>query len=163
MSRSSRGQPFEVRVDAASRSEELTQALAEARPIAAGKVICVVGAEGHGERDERRRLADAVETGADLVIFTSDNPRGEAPGRIIDDLLSGTRWPRRARVEPDRRRAIELALAMAEQGDVVLIAGKGRNAFQILADRVVPFDDRAVAARWIREVAGAPALRRESA
>lgn len=145
------GQPFAVVIDGASTPDELARALAEARPSHPGRLILVVGAEGHGERPERCRLAEVAEAGSDAVIFTSDNPRGEDPRRIVDEMLAGTRRPGRIRVEPDRRAAIEAALALAGPGDVVLIAGKGRRTFQITADRVTPFDDQAVASRRLRE------------
>ena len=109
----------------------------------------------------RLGLAHAAESGADRVILTTDNPRSEDPDQILDDLLSGFRRPGRVRVEPDRRRAIEAALADARPGDAVLIAGKGRRTFQILADRAVPFDDQALASQWLR--AHRPASRRSSA
>ena len=98
----------------------------------------------------RRALAEAAELGADRVILTLGNPRTEDPDQVLDDLLGGFRRPGKVRVEPDRRRAIEAALADARPGDAVLIAGKGRNAYQIFADRVVPFDDFAVARAWLR-------------
>jgi len=159
------GQPFDVVVDPSRTPEDLAKALAGLRPGRAGRVLCVVGAEGRRDRARRRLVAEAAEAGADLVVFTSDNPRDEDPAAILDDLLAGARRPDRARVEPDRRRAIESALEAAAPGDAVLIAGKGRHAFQILADRVVPFDDRAVAARWLRASAdaGAGEGRRNSA
>lgn len=149
------GQAFAVRVSPARTPEALAEALAGLRAEVSGRVVCVVGAEGRGDREARRRLAEAAESGADALVFTSDNPRGEDPASILDDLLSSVRRPGLVRVEPDRRVAIERALAEAAPGDAVLIAGKGRNAFQILADRVVPFDDRAVASRWLREAARA--------
>ena len=80
------------------------------------------------------------------MILTTDNPRGEDPDQIFDDLLAGFRHPSHARIEADRRRAIALALDEARPGDAVLIAGKGRHAHQVLADRVLPFDDAEVAA-----------------
>ncbi len=95
------------------------------------------------------------------MVLTTDNPRLEDPDQILDDLLAGFRHPGRAFVEPDRRSAIALALAEARPGDAVLIAGKGRHAYQILADRVFPFDDAEVAAGWLR--ANRPAARRTSA
>src|SRR5206468_787751 len=87
---------------------------------------------------------------ADRVILTTDNPRTEGPDAIFDDLLSGFRRPGRVRVEPDRRHAIEVALSAARPGDAILIAGKGRQSFQILADRAFPFDDKAVVTPWLR-------------
>src|SRR5207302_4799844 len=107
------------------------------------------GAEGGGQRHKGRRLAEAAEAGADRVILTISNPRTEDPNRILDDVLAGFRRPGKVRVEPDRRRAIEVALADARTGDTVLIAGKGRHTYEILADRVVPFDDAEVARQWL--------------
>ena len=95
------------------------------------------------------------------MVLTTDNPRAEDPDQILDDLLAGFRHPGRAMVEPDRRSAIAFALADARPGDAVLIAGKGHHAYQILADRVLPFDDAEVAARWLRARRAAP--RRTSA
>ncbi len=155
------GQPFAVLVDGSRTADELAWALDEARPARPGRVICVVGSEGHADRVERCRLAEAAEAGADIVIFTSDNPRGEDPGRILDELLAGTRRPGRARAIADRREAIDAALALAAAGDAVVIAGKGSHSFQITAESVVPFDDREVAARRLR--ASRPAARRTSA
>ena len=94
------------------------------------------------------------------MILTTDNPRLEDPDAILDDLLAGLRHPGRAYVEPDRRSAIAFALLDARPGDAVLIAGKGRHAYQILADRVFPFDDAKVAAECLR---AHPAGRRASA
>ncbi len=144
------GQDFDVRVDAASTPEALEEALANLRAVGAGRVHCVLGAEGGGDRAERGRLAEAAEAGADRVILTLSNPRSEDPNTILDELLAGFRRPGKVRVEPDRRRAIEVALADARPGDSVLIAGKGRHTYQIFADRVIPFDDAQVAREWLR-------------
>jgi len=144
------GQDFDVRVDAAGTPDALAEALAAVRAVGAGRVHCVLGAEGGGDRAERTRLAEAAEAGADRVILTASNPRSEDPNRILDQLLAGFRRPGKVRVEPDRRRAIEAALADARAGDSVLIAGKGRHTYQIFADRVVPFDDAEVAREWLR-------------
>ena len=84
------------------------------------------------------------------MILTLSNPRTEDPGQILSDLLAGFHQPGKVCVEPDRRLAIEAALADARSGDAVLIAGKGRHTFQILADRVIPFDDNDVARQWLR-------------
>jgi UDP-N-acetylmuramoyl-L-alanyl-D-glutamate--2,6-diaminopimelate ligase len=94
-------------------------------------------------------LAEVAEAGADRVILTLSNPRTEAPNQILDDLLAGFRRPGKVRVEPDRRQAIEAALADARTGDSVLIVGKGRQTYQILADRVIPFDDAEIAREWL--------------
>jgi UDP-N-acetylmuramoyl-L-alanyl-D-glutamate--2,6-diaminopimelate ligase len=157
----SEGQDFEVRIDQASQADELSYALAAVRAIVPGRVHGVLGAEGLRDRTIRLRLAHAAESGADRVILTTDNPRTEDPNQILDDLLAGFRRPGRVRVEPDRRRAIEVALADAQPGDAVLIAGKGQRTFQILADRAIPFDDKAIASQWLR--AHRPTARRTSA
>jgi UDP-N-acetylmuramoyl-L-alanyl-D-glutamate--2,6-diaminopimelate ligase len=109
-----------------------------------------VGSEGLLDRAVRLGLAGAAEGWADRVILTTDNPRSEEPNQILDDLLAGFRRPGRVRIEPDRSRAIAVALSDAQPGDAVVIAGKGRQAYQILADRVLPCDDAAIAAEWLR-------------
>jgi UDP-N-acetylmuramoyl-L-alanyl-D-glutamate--2,6-diaminopimelate ligase len=144
------GQDFEVRVDQARTGSELRQVLTALRDLGARRIHCVVGAEGLQDRVVRLGLAEAAEAGADRVILTSDNPRTEDVNQILDDLLSGFCRPGRVRIEPDRQRAIAAALGDARAGDAVLIAGKGRQAFQILADRVLPFDDSVVAVEWLR-------------
>ncbi len=150
------GQGFEVRVDRARTAADLAGALAAVRALVPGRLICVLGAEGDRDRAPRAALAGAAEIGADRLVLTADNPRTEDPDQILDDLLAGLRHPGRARVEPDRRRAIALALADAGPGDAVLIAGKGHHKHQILADRVLPFDDAEVAAAWLRARRAAP-------
>jgi UDP-N-acetylmuramoyl-L-alanyl-D-glutamate--2,6-diaminopimelate ligase len=159
------GQPFDVRVDGARRAAELQDALRSVRSVtpAPGRLHCVFGAEGarHDGRVERRALAATAEALADRLTLTADNPRTEPPDQILDDLLAGLVRPALARVEPDRALAIEAALADARPGDAVLIAGKGRRTFQIFADRAEPFDDAAVARRWLRQ--DRPAARRSSA
>ncbi len=144
------GQDFDVRIDAAQTPEDAAEALAALRAVAAGRVHLVLSAEGCGNRIDRRRLAEIAENGADRVILTLSNPRTEDPNQILDDLLAGFRRPGKVRVEPDRRIAIETALAHARSGDMVLIAGKGRHTYQIFADSVIPFDDHAVARQWLR-------------
>lgn len=144
------GQDFSVWVDHARRGAELQQALGAMRALGGRTIHCVFGAEGLRDRAERLELAAAAEAGADRVTITTDNPRTEQPDQILDDLLAGFRRPGRVRVEPDRRRAIEATLADAQPGDAVLIAGKGARTFQILSDRAIPFDDRAVAAEVLR-------------
>jgi UDP-N-acetylmuramoyl-L-alanyl-D-glutamate--2,6-diaminopimelate ligase len=91
---------------------------------------------------------------ADLAIVTSDNPRSEEPGAIISEILAG--MDGREQVEPDRAAAIALAIEAAEEGDVLVIAGKGHEQGQELGDRTIPFDDREVARDALRRL-GAPA------
>jgi UDP-N-acetylmuramoyl-L-alanyl-D-glutamate--2,6-diaminopimelate ligase len=144
------GQDFDVRIDAAQTPDDAAEALAALRAVAGGRVHLVLSAEGCCNRGDRRRLAEIAENGADRVILTLSNPRTEDPNQILDDLLAGFRRPGKVQVEPDRRIAIETALAHARAGDVVLIAGKGRHTYQIFADSVIPFDDHAVSCQWLR-------------
>ena len=150
------GQDFDVRIDAAQTATPLSQALAAVRAVAPGRVHLVLSAEGDQDRATRRALAEVAESAADRVVLTLGNPRSENPDAILDDLLGGFHRPGKVHVEPDRRRAIETALAEARCGDAVLIAGKGRHAYQIFADRVVPFDDFAVAREWLSTRRGRP-------
>lgn len=144
------GQDFEVRIDGAKTAETLEQALAALRVISAGRVVCLLSAEGNTDRQSRRALAQVAEQSADRVILTLGSPRGDDPKQLFDDLLGGFHRPDQVGAQPDRRRAIEIALAEAQPGDAVLIAGKGRETYQIFADRVVPFDDFAVARDCLR-------------
>jgi len=144
------GQDFDARIDAARSPATLGKALAALRISAAGRVHCVLSVEGSGERADHRQLAETAEAGADRVILTISNPRTADPNQILDNLLAGFRRPGKVRVEPDCRVAIESALADARTGDVVLIAGKGRRTFQVLADGAIPFDDNAIARQWLR-------------
>ena len=144
------GQPFAVRVDESRTPEELADSLESLRSFTTGRIHCVLGAEGLRDRLERLPLAAAAEALTDCLTFTTDNPRTENPDQILDDLLSGLKHPGRVRVEPNRKLAIEAVLADAEPGDGVLIAGKGRQSFQILADHAVHFDDAETARSWLR-------------
>ena len=90
---------------------------------------------------------------ADVAVLTSDNPRSEYPGAIIDQVRSGVRRPEVLTVDPDRRAAITLALDAARPGDVVVLAGKGHETTQVVGDRILPFDDRAVAAEILGTMA----------
>ena len=150
---------LDVRIDRARTAAELLDALATLRELGPGRIHCVLGAEGLRDRAGRAALARAAELGSDRLTLTTDNPRTEDPDRILDDLLAGLLRPGRARVVPDRRAAIESALALAEPGDLALIAGKGRQLFQILPDRALPFDDHAVATRYLLERPQARRLR----
>jgi UDP-N-acetylmuramoyl-L-alanyl-D-glutamate--2,6-diaminopimelate ligase len=96
-------------------------------------------------------MGEVVERLADLGIVTSDNPRSEDPEAIIDEIVGGMSGE--ARVEPDRESAIVAALEAAEEGDVVVIAGKGHEQGQEFADRTIPFDDREVARDALRRLA----------
>ena len=139
------GQPFSVVVDYAHTPGGLEQALSSARAAArGGRVIVVVGCGGDRDRAKRPVMGELAGRLADVAIITSDNPRSEDPIAIIEEVRAGAQGPGEVRVEPDRRAAIAMAMASARPGDVVIVAGKGHETEQVLADRSVPFDDRQV-------------------
>jgi UDP-N-acetylmuramoyl-L-alanyl-D-glutamate--2,6-diaminopimelate ligase len=147
------GQPFAVLVDYAHTPDSLENVLRTARDLAQNRVICVFGCGGDRDRGKRPQMGRIASELADLAIVTSDNPRSEEPGAIIAEILEGADG---AEVEPDRREAISRAVAAADEGDVVVIAGKGHEQGQQFADRTIPFDDREVARDALRRL-GAPA------
>ena len=135
------GQPFTVLVDYAHTPDGLENVLNSAREITAGRLICVFGCGGDRDRGKRPQMGGIARRLADVAIVTSDNPRSEDPEAIIAEITAGVAMT----TEPDRRAAIEMAVAMAEPGDVVVIAGKGHEQGQQIGDVVLPFDDREVA------------------
>jgi len=145
------GQPFTVLVDYAHTPEALENVLSEAREITTGRLICVFGCGGDRDRGKRPLMGAVATRLADSAIVTSDNPRSEDPQAIIDEILGGISEP--VEVEPDREAAISLALEQGEEGDVVVIAGKGHEQGQEFADGVIPFDDREVAREALRRPA----------
>jgi len=142
------GQPFLVVVDYSHTPDSLETALRTARELAEGRVVCVFGCGGDRDRGKRPLMGKAASEGSDLAIVTSDNPRSEDPDAIIRDILEGVSGP--VEVEPDRARAIAAAVDLAQDGDVVLIAGKGHEQGQETAGVTVPFDDRDVARDALR-------------
>ena len=138
------GQPFHVIVDYAHKPDALANVLRAARELAGGgRVICVVGAGGDRDRGKRAIMGRLGSELADVAIVTSDNPRSEDPEAIAAEIVAGADGE--VEVELDRAAAIARAIELARPGDVVLIAGKGAEQGQELADRVVPFDDREAA------------------
>ena len=137
------GQPFAVLVDYSHTPASLETALRSARGLTEGRVLVVFGAGGDRDRGKRPLMGRVAAELADVAIVTSDNPRSEDPLAIIQDVLQGAGVS--VEIDPDRRTAIARAVALAEPGDVVLIAGKGHEQGQEIAGVVHPFDDRAVA------------------
>ena len=143
--------PATVVVDYAHSPDALRVALAGARQLAAGaRVICVFGCGGERDRAKRPLMGAVAASEADVAVVTSDNPRGEDPGSIIEEVLSGMVDRARVVVEPDRGAAITLALEMAAEGDVVVVAGKGHETEIEVAGRRIPFDDRRAVAEAAR-------------
>jgi UDP-N-acetylmuramoyl-L-alanyl-D-glutamate--2,6-diaminopimelate ligase len=150
------GQDFAVLVDYAHTPDSLENVLRAARQLTEGRVIAVFGAGGDRDRDKRPKMGRAGAAGSDLAIVTSDNPRSEEPGAIVDEVAGGIENGASFEVEPDRRAAIARALQEAATGDTVVIAGKGHEQGQEFEDgRKVPFDDREVAREELRKLVGA--------
>jgi UDP-N-acetylmuramoyl-L-alanyl-D-glutamate--2,6-diaminopimelate ligase len=147
------GQNFAVVVDYAHTDDALRNIIAVAREFVdkgGGRVITLFGCGGDRDRSKRPLMGQAAGAGSDVVVLTSDNPRGEDPLAIIDQVLPGLSGTP-VIVEPDRRHAIELAIAQAQPGDLVLLAGKGHEKTQTIGERVIPFDDVAIAQQVLRE------------
>jgi UDP-N-acetylmuramoyl-L-alanyl-D-glutamate--2,6-diaminopimelate ligase len=145
------GQPFTVIVDYAHTPEALRNVLTAAAELTGGRLVCVFGCGGDRDRGKRPAMGRIAGRLADRVIVTSDNPRGEDPQAIIAEIRAGMADARAAvTVEEDRGRAIADAIAQAEPGDVVVIAGKGHEQGQIFADRTIPFSDRDAAVEALR-------------
>lgn len=147
------GQPFLAAVDYAHTPDGLVQLLATARELTAGRVIVVFGAGGDRDADKRPLMGAAVAAGADLAVLTTDNPRDEDPAAIIAAVHAGMTGAAEVQIVPDRAAAIAAAVAAAEPGDVVLVAGKGHETTQVVAGVATPFDDRAVLRRALQGAA----------
>jgi UDP-N-acetylmuramoyl-L-alanyl-D-glutamate--2,6-diaminopimelate ligase len=152
------GQGFAVLVDYAHTPDSLQNVLSTAHEVGRGRVICVFGAGGDRDRGKRPLMGEVGARLADVLLVTSDNPRSEDPEEIIAEIMAGASAAPRppgacpVTAEVDRRAAIERAVALAEQGDVLVIAGKGHEQGQEFADGVkVPFDDVTVAREALRE------------
>ncbi|MBQ9688813.1 UDP-N-acetylmuramoyl-L-alanyl-D-glutamate--2,6-diaminopimelate ligase, partial [bacterium] len=133
-----------VIVDYAHTPDGLENVLNAAREITPkdGKLICLFGCGGDRDATKRPKMASIAEQIADIAVVTSDNPRSEDPLKIIDDVLKGFKNPQKAIVEPDRGSAIALLKTIAKENDVVIVAGKGHEDYQILKDKTIHFDDR---------------------
>ena len=136
-------------VDYAHTPDALRRALETLAPLVRGELWCVFGCGGDRDQGKRVLMGNVARRNANRIVVTSDNPRSEPPGRIIDDILMA--WPLnktrvdQVAVEPDRRRAIAAAIEDAGPEDVVLIAGKGHEKYQLIGEDVLPLDDLQIA------------------
>ena len=145
------GQPFLVIVDYAHTDDALRNAIRVARGMTRKRVITLFGCGGDRDRSKRPLMGMAAAEKSDLVVLTSDNPRSEDPLAIMNDALVGIRrFDTPHIVEPDREKAIRKAIEQAAPGDVVLLAGKGHETYQVLKDRTIDLDDREVARRVLK-------------
>ena len=131
-----------VIVDYAHTPDGLKNALTASRSLTKNKLICVFGCGGDRDKGKRSKMGEIASKFADYVVVTSDNPRQEDPNEIIKDIEKGIMFDSECFVEPERSIAIQLAIEKAQKNDVVLIAGKGHEDYQILKDQTIYFDDR---------------------
>lgn len=147
------GQPFLVVVDYAHTDDALRNIISVARGLSPKRVITLFGCGGDRDRTKRPLMGMAAAELSDYVVLTSDNPRSEDPLSIINDALVGLRrFDTPHAVEPDRETAIRIALGEARPGDIVILAGKGHETYQVLQDRTIHFDDRETARAVLREM-----------
>jgi UDP-N-acetylmuramoyl-L-alanyl-D-glutamate--2,6-diaminopimelate ligase len=152
---SGRNDDVRVIVDYAHTDDALKNLLETARPLTSGRLITVFGCGGDRDKTKRPLMGAVAGRLSDFVVLTSDNPRSEDPDKIIESIARGLSptpepgAPKRPATpfitQPDRRAAIEHAVRTAERGDLVLVAGKGHEKYQIIGDRTLPFDDVEVA------------------
>ncbi len=147
------GQPFTVVVDYAHTDDALRNVIAVARGLAPRRVITLFGCGGDRDRSKRPLMGMAAGEASDFVVLTSDNPRSEDPLSIIMDALVGLRrFDTPHVVELNREKAIGLAIHEANPGDIVILAGKGHEPYQVLKDRTIHLDDREIARTVLREL-----------
>ncbi len=147
------GQPFLVVVDYAHTDDALKNVLKTARELTRNRLIVLFGCGGERDRTKRPRMGEAAGTLADFVVLTSDNPRGEDPLLIMADALVGLQRTGKPYIaEVDRGIAVQKALQEAREGDVVVLAGKGHETYQVLKDGKIDFDDRVVARKVLAEM-----------
>ena len=147
------GQEFSVIVDYAHSPDALEKLLETVRQLTHGRMITVFGCGGDRDRKKRPLMGEIAARLSDVVFATSDNPRSEDPLQILAEIEPGLKRGRAPfQLQPDRREAIRSALALAREGDVVIIAGKGHEDYQIIGTNVFPFDDRAVAQELIHQL-----------
>jgi UDP-N-acetylmuramoyl-L-alanyl-D-glutamate--2,6-diaminopimelate ligase len=148
------GQPFKVFVDFAHTEDALYNVLSLLRDVTQeGRIITLFGCGGNRDRSKRPLMGKVACRLSDKVVITSDNPRFEDPDLIISEIEKGIKGRfTNYEISPDRKKAIDKALRSARSGDIVLIAGKGHEKYQIVNDKIVPFDDCEVASSILREI-----------
>jgi UDP-N-acetylmuramoyl-L-alanyl-D-glutamate--2,6-diaminopimelate ligase len=136
-------------VDFAHTPDALEHALIALRAHSDGRLWCVFGCGGDRDKGKRSLMGRVAERYADQVVLTDDNPRTENSSQIIQDILSGIKDSSCVSVEQNRAKAIACAIQNAQEGDVVLIAGKGHEEYQLIGDQKVPFSDRDEVHQWL--------------
>jgi len=149
-------------VDYAHTPDSLDKVLATLRPLVKGRLVCLVGCGGDRDKTKRPLMGDIATRRADITVFTADNSRSERTEDIIAQMAAGITSPfANYRMEPDRRRAIELAMSLAPTPDsLVVLCGRGCERYQKIAGQNIPFDDRCVAREIMEQM---PLRRRKTA
>ncbi len=137
-------------VDYAHTEDALKNVLETVKEISTAKVLCVFGCGGNRDKQKRPKMGATAEQLADAVFITSDNPRGEDPATIIQEILAGIQDKEKVFVEIDRKKAIELAISQMQKDDILLIAGKGHENYQVFSHHTIHFDDRIIAKEYGR-------------
>ena len=140
-----------VIIDYAHTPDGLKKVLQSIRKISQGKLITVFGCGGDRDKSKRPLMGSIAAEFSDYVLITSDNPRSEEPQKIVNDILMGIKKNDQIKIEIDRFQAIKKAIDFAKKEDIVLIAGKGHEDYQILNDKVIHFDDRKIARKLLEE------------
>ena len=142
---------YKVIIDYAHTPDALKKVLLCLNSFSKGRVITVFGCGGERDSEKRAFMGDIASQLSDVLIITSDNPRGENPTKIIDDILSGIKKSKKTvYIHENRRKAIEYALKIARKDDIILLAGKGHETYQIIGDEKLPMDERKI----VREILG---------
>ena len=141
---------FSIFIDYAHTDDALENVLQTLKPLCKAKLITVFGCGGDRDKTKRPRMASVVEKLADAIIVTSDNPRTENPNAIINDIIAGFAEPKAIKVESDREKAIELAINSARTNDIILIAGKGHEDYQIIGTEKKHFSDKEIAEKYLK-------------
>jgi UDP-N-acetylmuramoyl-L-alanyl-D-glutamate--2,6-diaminopimelate ligase len=145
------GQPFGVYVDYAHTDDALRNVMQALRQLPHERLITVFGCGGNRDSGKRPKMGRVADELSDYTVLTSDNPRKEDPRAIISQIQEGLNGKGNYEVVVDRRTAIARALSLAQEGDIVLIAGKGHETYQEFEDTIVPFDDKQVAQEFLKE------------
>ena len=147
----SRSLPIVI-IDYAHTPDGLKKVLQSIKKLCKGKLITVFGCGGDRDRSKRPLMGSIAEEFSDHVFITSDNPRSEEPQQIVNDILMGIEKREKITFDIDRFKAINESIKFANKEDIVLIAGKGHEDYQILNDKVIDFDDRKIAQKLLQEI-----------
>ena len=140
---------YKVIIDYAHTPDALKKVLLSLNSFPHSRIITVFGCGGERDSEKRSLMGDIASQLSDIVIVTSDNPRGEEPMKIIDDILSGVEKNKKSvYIHENRRKAIEYALKIAGKNDIILLAGKGHETYQLVGEEKIPMDEREI----VREI-----------